>query len=180
MKYLFTVDDEGIKVPDGTMVHPIIGPRQMFEDKIGMIDSCSLAMGKLPANIRSDIHIHPICDHLTWVVSGKLTVMMKDHESDEPYSLEVGENQLVLTRAGVFFQLINNSDQPVITLYGCSPAFVLELDNEGNIVYNDQIVPHKSWKELAELNWILPEMQDIEQIRKDRLAAIKRMSENQK
>jgi mannose-6-phosphate isomerase-like protein (cupin superfamily) len=179
MKQLFKVED-GIKVPDGTMVHPIIGPRQMFEARIGMFEHMSLVMGDLPPKTESGIHIHPICEHLTWVISGCLTVRMKDPSVEQPYTLEVSENQLVLTRAGTFFQLINHSDKPVKTLYGCAPAYVFELDADGNIVYNDQIVPNKSWEELAKMNWQLPEMTDLALIRKNRAAALKRMTDDQK
>lgn len=174
MRHVFKIED-GVVVPDGTVVHPIIGPRQMTEARIGMFEEMSLALGHLPPDTVSDIHIHPFCNHLTWVIEGTLTVKMKDPSLPEPYELTFHERELVLTRSGTFFQLINKSDKLVQTLYGCAPAFVFELDDNGEITYNDQIVPGKTWRELAEINWCLEEMKDLEQLRRDREAAIKRM-----
>lgn len=178
MRQVFKVE-EGVVVPDGTVVHPIIGPRQMTEAGIGMFEEMSLALGHLPPNTISDIHIHPFCNHLTWVLSGSLTVKMKDPSFPDPYELTFDERELVLTRAGTYFQLINNSDTLVETLYGCGPAFVFELNENGDITYNDQIVPGKTWEELAEMKWQLEEMQDLEELRRERNAAIKRMINSQ-
>jgi hypothetical protein len=177
MKHVFKVGD-AVVVPDGTSVYPIIGPRQLFEDKLPMFAGMSLAMGELPPHTVSEIHIHPIVDHLTWVVQGELTVRMKGPEDENDYQFEVATEQLALTKAQTFFQLINNTDRTVTTLYGVAPAFVFELDDDGNILYNDQIVPGLSWKELRERDWKIPEMSDIEEIRKLRLEALKRLSKH--
>ena len=169
----------GIKVPDGTKVFPIIDPRQQQMANIPISDELSLAYGELDLGVKSSIHVHPICTHLTYVLSGELRVKMKDQESEDVYTLNLNANEAVLTKPGSFFQLINKGQEICRVLYQCAPGFVFELDANGNPVYNDAIVLPHSWEDLKELNWKIPGLDDVDTIRRKREEALKRMKNSQ-
>ena len=174
-KRIYKIED-GVEVPDGTMVFPIIGPRQQQMANIPIYDDLSLAYGELELGEKSSVHIHPVCAHLTYVLSGKLTVQMKDSDHPDSYTLDVDANEAVLTKPGTFFQLINRGQMTCRVIYYCTPGFVFELDANGNVVYNDAIVLPYTWKELKERNWYIPEMDDLEGIKKRRQEALDRMN----
>ncbi len=167
----------GVVVPDGTTVYEIIGPVKSKKEGLPIIESESLAFGKLDPGEKSHVHVHPIITHLTWVVSGTLTVGMKDSSSPDMYFLTVQANETVLTEPETFFQLINNSAEPCTVLYIVAPAFIFEVDNKGKVLYNDQIVLDDTWDDLKKKNWIIPELQDMEKIREARKASIKRLEQ---
>lgn len=183
MKKLFSIEDrlykieDGVEVPDKTMVFPIIDPEQQRKAGLEIFEPMSLAMGELDKDEKSSIHVHPIIAHVTWVLSGELRVKMKDQEHDEAYELDVAPNQAVLTKPGTFFQLINRGVDTCKILYQCAPAFVFDMDANGQVFYNDAIVlENYTWETLAQQNWDIPELkEDIESIKKRRQEAILRM-----
>lgn len=166
--------ENGVVVPDGTMVYEIIGPVQSQAARLPIIEEQSLAYGELDPGEKSAVHVHPIISHLTWVISGTLTVGMKDKRSTEMYYIEVAPMQTVLTEPGTFFQLLNNGDQICKVLYMVSPAFIFEVVG-GNILYNDQIVLDFGWDELAKRNWKIPELDDLDKIKKMREESLNRL-----
>lgn len=186
MKKIFGIEDrvykieEGVEVPDKTMVFPILDPEQQRKAGLEIFEPMSLAMGELEYKETSSIHVHPIISHLTWVLSGQLQVKMKDHEHTEAYTIDVDANQAVLTKPGTFFQLINRGVDTCKILYQCAPAFVFDMDENGTVFYNDAIVlENYSWEKLKSLNWDIPELKtDIEVLKKKRQEAIKRMQSN--
>lgn len=148
-----------IVVPDGTELHEIIGPRILSELGLPSSDGLSLALGILPARQLSKIHIHPVVWHFAWVKSGNLTVMMKDQRSEDAYTLDCPTGSGVLTEPGTFFQLRNESDQPVEVYYIVGPGFAFELGDEGSTPrHNDAVVFDHSWDELSKLGWRPPEL----------------------
>lgn len=167
--------ENGVVVPDGTTVYEIIGPVQSSLAKLPIIEEESLAFGELDPGERSHVHVHPIITHLTWVVSGTLTVGMKDKDSSEMYFIEVKEKETVLTQPGTFFQLLNNSDKICQVLYIVAPAFIFEVNEKGEVLYNDQIVLDLSWEQLKAQNWEIPELKDIEKIKVAREASLERL-----
>lgn len=175
MNRIFCVRD-GIAVPDGTVVHSVIDPGQLQRDGLLMMEELSVALGALPSGTKSRIHVHPIVHHLTWVLSGKLTLKMKDTEASSPYMLDLAERQAAITEPGTFFQLINRSNAACQALYIVSPAFVLEIDDRGEVRYNDAVVLDATWGELAQLKWKIPELVDLQFTKKKRNEAIKRLS----
>lgn len=185
MKHVFSVQDriykieEGIQVPDKTMVFPILGPRQQQLAGLCVVEYMSLAMGELEKDETSSIHVHPVVAHLTWVMSGSLRVKMKDHEHDEAYTLDIDPFQAVYTAPGTFFQLINRGVDTCKVLYQVAPAFVFDIAPDGTVRYNDAIVLHDyTWENLAELNWNIPELDlDIDEVKRGRQAAIDRMNQ---
>lgn len=167
--------ENGIIVPDGTEVFEIIGPVQSAKAGLPIVEEQSLAYGKLDPGEKSSVHVHPIISHLTWVVSGKLTVGMKDTASKEMYFMEVAPRETVLTQPGTFFQLLNNGTEVCEVLYLVAPAFIFEVAPDGTILYNDQIVLDFGWDELARRGWTIPELADLEKIRRERDASMQRL-----
>jgi mannose-6-phosphate isomerase-like protein (cupin superfamily) len=168
--------ENGVVVPDGTTVYEIIGPIQSKKAGLPIIEEESLAYGELDPEEKSNVHVHPIITHLTWVVSGKLTVGMKDKRSDKMYFIDVAPNETVLTEPGTFFQLINNGSEICKVLYIVAPAFIFEIDDAGTILYNDQIVLDFDWDELERRNWTIPELNDLDLIRKQREESLRRLN----
>jgi mannose-6-phosphate isomerase-like protein (cupin superfamily) len=164
--------NQGLQVPDHTWVYEIVGPEQSHEDGLPITEEQSLACGILSPGEKSSVHIHPIVSHLTFVLSGMLTVQMKDRSNPDPYRITLGPEETVLTEPLTFFQLINDSDTPCKVLYMVAPAFVFLQDAKQNVLYNDAIVLKHNWDELAKMNWKIPELDDIEGIRKRRQAAL--------
>jgi len=70
---------EAVRVPDGTLVRPAL---------TGSPDvDLSIAAGEILPHTKSNIHLHPCVTRITWVLSGELTVRMKDDSAAEPYTL---------------------------------------------------------------------------------------------
>lgn len=171
--------ENGVIVPDGTEVFEIIGPVQSRNARLPIIDAESLAYGELDPGEQSRVHVHPIITHLTWVVSGTLTVGMKDSRSTDVYFIEVKERETVLTEPGTLFQLLNKSSKICQVLYIVAPAFIFEVDQDGQVLYNDQIVLDRSWEDLRNQNWRIPELDDLESITRGREASLKRLMQSQ-
>ncbi|MFN3193926.1 MAG: cupin domain-containing protein [Aureliella sp.] len=152
MKRVFPIPPP-IVVPDGTKLSEIVGSRVLSELGERVSDGVSVALGTLPGGTVSKVHVHPVVWHFTWVLTGELTVKMKDTLSDEPYELVVPTENGVLTEQGTFFQLINSGDEECKVLYIVGPGFVFELGDPG-VRYNDAVVFEEDWDELKELNWI--------------------------
>lgn len=156
MKKVFPVPPP-IVVPDGTKLSEIIGSRVLSELGERVSDGVSVALGTLPPEIVSKVHVHPVIWHFTWVLSGELTVKMKDSLSDEPYELTVPKDNGVLTEQGTFFQLINRGEKECRVLYIVGPGFVFEQDGS-EVKYNDAVVFEEDWAELKQLSWQPPSL----------------------
>jgi mannose-6-phosphate isomerase-like protein (cupin superfamily) len=161
MKKVFCAGD-GFKVPDGTIVHSIIDPRIASQYKSEWVDELSIALGRIPPKTTSKIHAHPLVTQVTLVLSGGLTVKMKDGKADKPYAIDLAKEQSAVTRPGTFFQLINSGDEECRVLYIVSPAFIFECDERGNVIYNDAIVLDEDWIELSGMNWMIPQMKGMD------------------
>ena len=167
----------GFPVPDGTIVQSVLDPRLASEQRASWVDDVSLAVGTIPANTTSQIHLHPVVTQVTWVLSGKLTVKMKDPDSKIPYTLNLSPEESVLTQPGTFFQLINVNAQECRVLYMVTPAFIFEATAEG-VRYNDAIVLEEGWEDLTAKKWILPQLQELERVRQKRRESIERLKKN--
>ena len=77
MKHVFAMP-EPFQVPDGTLVSPFFNPK---DSKSGLpfdlLDSFSIAGGRIEAQSRSKIHIFPFVTQITFVRRGALEVWMK-------------------------------------------------------------------------------------------------------
>lgn len=162
MRKIFSLG-EGFNVPDGTFIHSIIDPRVTNQEDV------SFTFGRIPAGITSKIHVHPVIKQLTWIVSGKLTIKMKDSISDAPYTLELAKNQMALTEAGTFFQMSNKSNEECSVIYVNVPGFVFEMGSDGSVLYNDAIVFDQNWEELPKTDW------NVEQLKEEREKSLMRL-----
>ncbi|MBI2343975.1 MAG: cupin domain-containing protein [Deltaproteobacteria bacterium] len=177
MQKIFSADS-GFHVPDGTIVHSIVDPRMTCQTGVEWVDACSLAQGVIPEGVTSKIHVHPIVTQCTYVLSGRLSVRMKDPRVAEPYLLALNVGETVVTRPGTFFQLINPHHDACKVLYIVAPAFLFDADETG-VRYNDAIVLEASWEALATARWHVPQLKEISNLAKDRAAAIQRLRQIQ-
>lgn len=167
MKHVFSVR-QGFPVPDGTIVHPMLDPYTVSGLRERHDDSLSLAVGHVPPRTSSRIHVHPLVTQVTWLLSGRLIVKMKDAAEATPYALQLAPEQAALTRPGTFFQLVNSTDRACRVLYIVAPAFLFQCDDDGSVLYNDAVVLEQDWDELAAADWKVPALADIEGIRQRR------------
>lgn len=145
---------KSVPVADGTLVASFLN---CLDSTSGLppdlLTDFSIAVGLIEPGVRSKIHLMPLVNQVTFVLSGSLEVLMKDQTSTNPYTLQLDSEQAILTQAGTFVQFHNCTDEFCKVLYIVSPAYVLELAPDGTLRYDDAIVFDESWEELAALNW---------------------------
>ena len=130
-----------VPAPDGTEVDPFLNPA----DDAGagplptLPEGLGVAAGRIRAGVTSAIHAHPVVTQVTHVVSGRLTVRMRDPDDAEPHELVAEAGAAVVTEPGVAMQLANDADEDVHVLYITSPAY-LAVRDEGRTIYDDAIL----------------------------------------
>ncbi len=162
---------EGFPVPDGTIVHSVLDPAALSRSTGEWMEDISIAVGHIAPRTMSKIHLHAVVNQVTWVLSGELTVKMKDPRASAPYTLDVSGEQAVITRPGTFLQLINRSDADCKVLYIVTPAFVFVTDTGGEVIHNDAMVLDHGWDDLAAMEWTLPDLVETEAIQASRREA---------
>jgi hypothetical protein len=168
----------GVRVPDTTRVFPFLNPNDGLSGlPPDLFDAFSLAIGELEPNSSSKIHVHPLVTQVTMVLTGRLEVRLRDESAPEPVTVQLAEHQAVLTRPGAFLQLNNRSAFPCRTLYVVGPAYVLDVDDHGRLLYDDAIALDESWQELAALDWMPPALRDAKVTEENRSAALRRIRE---
>ncbi len=175
MNRVFSVA-EPILLPDGTLLSEIVGPATFSREKIVAASDVSVALGLIRGSSASEIHIHPIVSQVTFVVSGSLKIKMKGPSDAHPYLVQLKARQSVLTQAGTFFQLINDTDSDCEALYIVGPPFVFETDSAGNVLYNDALVLGKDWEALAQKKWDYLSSTDFEHLKNTRVESLKRLN----
>jgi mannose-6-phosphate isomerase-like protein (cupin superfamily) len=145
---------EFFTVPDGTDVGPILDTTDLNQPDVqrGAWGDVSIAAGRILPRVHSAVHLHPVVTQVTYVLSGGVTVRMKDDGGSSFYDLSLRAGQAVLTRPGTLFQLRNDSDAATDVLYIVSPSFVFEMDSDA-VVYSDAVVVSGSWEELEARNY---------------------------
>lgn len=163
-------------VPDGTIVSPFLNSKDSESDlPWDLVEGFSLSAGEIAPNSKSKIHVMPLVRQVTFVLSGKLKVCMKNVDTHAPYTLEVSENQAVLTPPGTFLQYINCTDSPCHTLYIVSPPYLFEME-ENQVLYDDSICFEEDWKELADSNWQPPRLREANLTAESRRVAAERVA----
>jgi hypothetical protein len=143
----------GTTAPDGTRIYPFLNPADSTSRlRLALFSGASVALGELPAGKASKIHMHPLVTMIVWVVTGRLSLTLKDRRSNKPYTLRLRAEDGALVLPGTFLQLIAERRTPCRVLYIVSPAYVF-LKARGKILYDDAIVFDKSWDQLARLRW---------------------------
>jgi hypothetical protein len=152
MKHIFKVAKQ-YKIPDGTIVAPFMNPYDSNStESITDINDISISEGIIEGFGKSKIQIFPYVNQITYVLEGKLKVIMKGQKDKGPYSLVITKNDSVITYKNEFLQLVNETSESCRVLYIVSPAYVYEIEN-GEVVYDDSIILDKSWEELKKANW---------------------------
>jgi mannose-6-phosphate isomerase-like protein (cupin superfamily) len=146
---------------DGTLVSPFLNAKDAnCEVPWNFLEGVNLAQGKLKPKQRSAIHVHPFVEHVTFVLSGRVELIIKDPEKPEQYTLELGTHQAAVTRPGSFQQFVNPLDSEVETLYIVSPPFQFEPGKGKKPAYTDAIIVGESWDTLKAQNWMPPQLAD--------------------
>jgi mannose-6-phosphate isomerase-like protein (cupin superfamily) len=175
MNKVFTIG-QGFQVPDETIVSPFLNSKDSKSDlPWDLVEGFSIAAGEIAPNSKSKIHVMPLVQQVTFVLSGKLEVCMKDIHTPSPYTLALGENQAVLTLAGTFLQLINYTDSPCRVLYIVNPPYLFDKEDD-QILYDDSICFDEDWKALADWNWQPPRLREANLNAESRRAAAERVA----
>jgi len=141
------------RVPDGTLVCPFLNPgdgtsgltHELADGHLGM------AAGRLEPGTASRVHVLPLVTQITWVIRGRLRVLMADLRDTVPYELEVGAGEAACTQPGELLQLVNGSARDAVdVLYVTSPGYLYQTDERDNVVYDDAHVVGASWDEIDE------------------------------
>ena len=137
-----------VTVPDGTEVSAFLNAT---DSTIGdlppdVLEGMSIAAGRIAPGTRSKIHAHPAVTQVTYVVSGGLTVKMKDPGEAQPYVLEVAAGSAVVSEPGALLQLCNETEQDVEVLYIVAPSYVFEIGADGQVIYDDSIQIADDWE----------------------------------
>jgi len=137
-------------VPDGTDVSPFMNATDAMQQDVpwGALGDMSIAAGRIGARVMSWIHVHPVVTQVTYLVSGRLGIRMKEAKLPQPYDLELGAGMAVLTEPGTLFQLRNTNDEVAEVLYIVSPSYTFEMA-DGKAVYDDAVLIAKTWEELG-------------------------------
>lgn len=142
------------RVLDGTWVSPFLNAKDSQSDLLfDLLHGFSLSAGVIKPRSSSRIHIMLHVTQVTFVLSGKLTVLMKGTDDVQLYPLHLTANQAALTEPGAFFQLINGSSEDCNVLYVVSPAYIFEMDPDGTVLYDDSLVLEDDWDKLAAAGW---------------------------
>ncbi len=142
-------------VPDGTQVSAFLNATDSTIAGIpsDVLEGMSIAAGRIAPGARSKIHAHPAVTQVTYVVSGDLTVKMQEASEAQPYLLEVAAGSAVVSEPGALLQLCNETERSVELLYIVAPSYVLEVDADGRVVYDDSILVAEDWSALDRDDW---------------------------
>ena len=167
---------KGFKVADETYVYPFLNANDVKSGLTpDLFDAFSLAIGEIEPGCASKIHVHPLVTQVTMVLDGRLEVRLRDETARDPYNVQLAQHQAVLVRPGAFLQLINASRFPCRTLYIVGPSYVFDVDDEGQVRYEDAIVLDESWDELEALGWDPPRLNEAQVTMQTRSAALERI-----
>jgi oxalate decarboxylase/phosphoglucose isomerase-like protein (cupin superfamily) len=166
----------GCRVPDGTFVYPLLNSNDIKSGlPVGLLDDFSMAIGEIEAGSSSRIHVHPIVTQVTMVLDGHLDVRLRDAGAAEPYTVELARHHAVLVRPGTFLQLVNPSRFPCRTLYVVGPSYVVDIDRNGTVRYDDAITLDLSWDELAAMEWQPAQLGRLDELARARREALERI-----
>jgi hypothetical protein len=166
----------GAVAPDGTRVYPFLSPADSTSDlPLELFSGASVALGELRPGQASKIHMHPLVTMMIWVVSGRLSLRLKDRQSSAPYTLRLRAEDGAVALPGTFLQILNEAAAPCRVLYVASPAYVF-LKMRRKILYDDAIVLDAGWDELMRLRWRPAAIPKLAAMRTARARALRKLS----
>jgi mannose-6-phosphate isomerase-like protein (cupin superfamily) len=135
-----------VELPDGTDLSAFLNATDDTQDEVpwGVLGEMGIAVGRIRPGVHSQIHVHPFLVQVTYVVSGGLSIRMKDLGADAAYDLALAAGQAVVTPAGTLFQLRNDADALAEVLYIVSPSYVFE-QADGKVIYDDAVLLGNDW-----------------------------------
>lgn len=147
-------------VPDGTDVSPFLNATDVMQHDVpwDALSEMSIAAGRLDPGVASWIHMHPVVVQVTYMVSGRLTIWMKDQTTSRPYQLDLSPGEAVVTEPRTLFQLRNTSKNLAEVLYIVSPSYVFEK-TDGKVVHDDAVLVARTWDELATAQYKVPALE---------------------
>lgn len=170
----------GFEVKDTTTVFPFLNGNDAKSGlPRGLPESFSMTIGVIAAEHSSKIHVHPLVTQVTMVLDGCLDAILGGPSMPERLTNRLSQNQAVLVRPGTFLQLVNHSVLPCRTLYVVGPAYVADVDDQGEVTYEDALTLDESWEELAALSWEPPTIRDANVTPDTRKAALSRVRARQ-
>ncbi|KRB36153.1 cupin domain-containing protein [Microbacterium sp. Root180] len=159
-------------VPDGTDVSAFLNATDATERDLpwDALGELSIASGRVPAGVHSWVHVHPVVTQVTYVLSGRLTIRMKD-EAAAFSDNTLGPGQAVLTRPGTLYQLRNDAEVDAHVLYIVTPSYVFHMDGD-EILYDDAVLVARTWEEVLEHEYRMPQLAfDVDDVQARRAAA---------
>lgn len=149
-----------VTASDGTDVSAFLNATDSSQGEVpwGALGQMSIASGRIGPRVHASVHVHPVVTQVTYVVSGELSVRMKDASAAEPYDLALQRGEAVVVEPRTLFQLRNDSDAAAEVLYLVSPSYVFELER-GAVRYDDAIVVAETWEALAAKQYDVPALQ---------------------
>jgi mannose-6-phosphate isomerase-like protein (cupin superfamily) len=144
-------------VPDGTDVSPFLNATDSEQTDVpwGALGDMSIAAGRIKPGTVSWIHMLPLASQVTYLVSGRLQIRMKDSGSSHPYQLDLRPGDAALNGPGTLFQLVNLGSDTADVLYIVSPSYVFEMQ-DGVVLYDDAVLVAESWDELEAAKYDVP------------------------
>jgi len=164
---------KGFEVADTTTVFPFLNGNDAKSGlPRGLPESFSMTVGLIHPKRSSKIHVHPVVMQVTMVLDGSLEVRLGGPSMPTRRRLQLSQNQAVLVRPGTFLQLVNTTLLPCRTLYVVGPAYVADVDEHGNVTYEDAVTLDEPWDELAALDWKPTRLQEANVTPERRRAAL--------
>lgn len=136
-------------VPDGTDVSAFLTATDETQTDIpwGALGDMSIAAGRIGAGVHSWVHVHVLVTQVTYVVSGELTIRMRDPGTTGHYDLPLRAGQATVAAPGTLYQLRNDHAVDAQVLYIVSPSYVFELVN-GEVGYDDASLVAERWEDV--------------------------------
>lgn len=170
---------EGFTVPDGTIVSPFLNAKDTNQEGVpwDALDGMSIAAGTILAGVESKVHFLPLVTQVTFVISGRIRIRMKEPGVEKAYEIDLEKREAVVTRPLTFLQLVNRHDEDTHVLYLVSPAYIFEKDDEtGEVRYDDAIVLDDAWNAIVKNGFPLPSQREIEEMAARRAASDRRLA----
>ena len=170
----------GFDVADTTTVFPFLNGNDAKSGlPRGLPESFSMTVGLIHPGRSSKIHVHPLVTQVTMVLDGSLEVRLGGPTMPTRLTFRVLQNEAVLVRPGTFLQLTNPTPLPCRTLYVVGPAYVADVDEQGDVTYEDAVTLDESWDELAAVEWRPARLQEANVTSERRMDALSRVRDRQ-
>jgi hypothetical protein len=107
------------RIKDGTDLSPFLNATDANQMDVpwGVLGDMSIAAGRIGPKIHPWVHVQPFVTQATYLISGTLSVRMKDSLAARHYDLNLCPGDAVVTALGTLLQFRNNSEGIAEVLY---------------------------------------------------------------